>query len=128
MSGDQKPSDEVFEAALRARLEAASRDIGAPERERLDSARRQAVARASTLGDSGGDVLTVAVARRWVPTAALTAVALLAVLALPRQVLKEEDPLTLLESGDIAAVAELELLEDLELLAWLDEQDPGDAS
>lgn len=129
MNQNQKPTDEAFEAALRARLEAASRDIDAAERQRLDSARRAAVARASTAGSAtAGNAISIGWTRRWLPVAAVGAMAVLAVLALPRQAVVQDDSLVLLESGDLAAIAELELLEDLELLAWLDEQDSGDAS
>ena len=120
-------TNEAFEAALKSKLEAFSLEMTPAERERLDAARRTAVARAGERATAGGPSWSSTGARRWQFGASLAAVALMAVLVLPGQQGSDIDALPVLDEASFAAAAELELLEELELLAWLDEQDLADA-
>lgn len=126
-NAEHKPTleqDTAFEDALRARLETLRAEITPAERQRLDAARRRAVASASSLGTRGGAVLTARALQRprWLSGAAVAALALVAVLAMPRPITSDLEPLPLLDGVDISAAADLELLENLELLTWLDGQ------
>ncbi|MEM6708597.1 MAG: hypothetical protein AAF648_07405, partial [Pseudomonadota bacterium] len=115
-------AEERFSAALRERLAPLEFEISPEEGARLDAARRSAVAAAEARLNKPRMMLL-----RWQSAAAVAAFAVVAVILVPQRAAVSVDALPTLDSSEFAAAAELELLEDLELLAWLDEQDLADA-
>ena len=112
MSNEEKVSE--FERKARARLEASELDIDPERLERLQAARRAAVA-AVPAGPERG-----LLGRWWVPTGAMAAAALvLGVLLVPGP---ERLP-PVLDAAEMSAAQEMELLDELEFVAWMLEQD-----
>jgi hypothetical protein len=109
---------EHFAASVRAVLEADA--LPADMAERLAAARRRAIA-----GAAGRTALRRAPPRRWVPVGALAAT-LLGVFVLRQGT--EVPALPLDDDVQLAAVENLELLENLEFAAWMVEVDVLDAS
>jgi hypothetical protein len=112
-------SAEQFAALVRAVLDAQDVPVGAAER--LADGRRRAIGEAV----AGAAVLRRTPPPRWLPVGALAAT-LLVVVALQRGA--EVPALPLGDDVQLAAVENLELLENLEFAAWMVEADVLDAS
>ncbi len=112
--------EEAVQAALRAEREQLPADV----RSRLAASRRDAVAilEDSETGTQGWS-LAALLAPRGLAVAAAASVAAIALwvgLSTP------EDPaLPLISAPEVAVVQDLELLEELEFLAWLEEESQG---
>ncbi len=107
-------SEESFVDDVRRTLD--DQHLSAAVRTRLDAARRAAVASADVAASAPP---------RWVPIGALAATVLVFAMAT-----RMSDTLSLpdIEDDQLFAAQERELLEELEFLAWLDEQDIDHAS
>jgi negative regulator of sigma E activity len=119
MNTDDSRSADEFAARVCRILDAEPFPAGVAER--LATARRQAIAEAV----AGRPAVQRAPPRRWVPVGALAAT-LLAVVMLRQGA--EVPALPLDDDVQLAAVADLELLENLEFAAWMVEADVLDAS
>ena len=103
-----------FERKARQRLEASEHDIDPDRLQRLQAARRAAVAAVPAAPERG------LAGRWWVPTGAMAAVALvLGLLLLP----EPEGLPPVLDAAEMSAAQEMELLDELEFVAWMLEQE-----
>jgi hypothetical protein len=122
---DESPGDEALEEVER-RLQALAREqsetVSADVAERLAAMRRQAVAELEEEAFGWSGLLPIL--RRAVPvTATVFAIAVVAfVLLRPDAELGE---LPLVSESEVAIVQDMELLEELEFLAWLEEESQG---
>jgi hypothetical protein len=113
MKPNDTRNDTAFAEAARNTLDAAvlSGDIV----ERLRAARRAAV--------DAADAQVIALPSRWLPIGAMAATVLAAVLLRGPQ---PDSMLPLDDEAQLAAVQDLDLLENLEFVAWMVESDGGD--
>jgi hypothetical protein len=114
MSGDHRLSDEALTDQIRTAIDATplSPEVVA----RLAAGRRRAVAAVAKR--------PLYVPRPWLPVGALAATLLAVVLLRPAM---DMDATPLLEDDvQLAAAADLDLLENLEFAAWMDESDVSD--
>jgi hypothetical protein len=111
----QEKSSEQFEQALATRLRREAEQVPPEVSARLRAIRSEAIADSSAAADW----------RRW-PLAAVAAAAVL-MLALMINVRSPEDlpQLPVVDAQELAVVEDLELLESLEFLAWLEEAGPN---
>ena len=109
-----------FERQVVSALERSELDIHPDRLQRLQQARREAVAAA----EAAGPVAT-RVAWWWLPTGAAAAVALTVGLMLSGN--DQPVPL-LLDPAEMSAAQDLELLTDLEFMAWMLEQEQMDGT
>jgi hypothetical protein len=119
MNADDSHSADQFAARVRRVLDAQTLPVGVAER--LAAARRRALAAAA----GGSSAVRHAPPRRWVPVGALAAT-LLAVVMLRQGASVPALPLE--DDVQLAAVENLELLENLEFAAWMVDADVLDAS
>jgi hypothetical protein len=112
------------EARLREALRAEREDLPEAVRSRLAESRREAIALLDdSEAGSGGWSLTDLFAPRGLAVAAVASVAAVA-LWISSSTL--EDPaIPLISAPEVAVVQDLELLEELEFLAWLEEESQG---
>lgn len=118
----QKPDsvDERLEQRAKDLLDQSADELDARTRSKLTQARHAATAE---LRHSRANPWL-----RWAPVAAMALVAAIVVTLPTRNGPQRESSPTLLEDFDLVADAEnLELLQDVEFYAWLDESDDGDS-
>ena len=116
-------TDSDQEAYLKASLRAERENLPEAVRNRLAASRREAVAQMEAEAASGGWSFADLLAPRGLAATAVASVAAVALwLSLSSP---EEMALPLISSPDVAAIEDLELLEELEFLAWLEEESQG---
>jgi anti-sigma-K factor RskA len=114
------PIDARLEQRSKSLLDQSAEDLDARTRSRLTQARHAAL---EELRRSRRSPVW-----RWAPVAAMAAVAAVMIAMPVRDGSRQESPTLLLEDFDLVADSEnLELLQDVEFYAWLDESDGGDS-
>ncbi len=117
-----QPEDTEFVAKAQELLRESETQVSAEQQAQLAAARQAAVATANAPGSpladerKGGWLVSPWL---WAPTGAMAATVLTIALLLGSEV----EPLPILEPAELTAAQELELLEDLEFVAWMLEQD-----
>ena len=109
---------------LDERLQAEREKLPEDVRRRLAASRRQAVALLEE-SESGSWSLFGFLAPRGLAAAAAVSMAAIALWVGLSSTLTEEPALPLLGAPEVAVVQDLELLEELEFLAWLEEESQG---
>jgi hypothetical protein len=114
------PIDARLEQRSKSLLEQSANELDASTRSKLTQARHAALEELSRSRRNP--------AWRWAPVAAMVAVAAILVTIPARDGSRPESPALLLEDFDLVADAEnLELMQEVEFYAWLDESDGGDS-
>ncbi len=120
-SSEHEP-DGALERSARDVLRSSEAQLGTDINQRLQRARMQAVAAAEG-NDRQPDKLqsVLHAGRRWLfPLTGTVAVAVFAFVLMPRNPQEQMVP----DDLEMAAVADMDMLEELEFVAWLEEEDP----